>query len=65
MDFSPIKALYAYDFSIMKTEDFVYDESRGMLYIEYFLSEEEILYERAVETLSTTISLTGGLIGFI
>jgi hypothetical protein len=46
-----------------KQEELLY--RKALFRIDYCLSEEEVTFERSVETLSTVLSLTGGLLGII
>lgn len=51
---------------MIKQEEGPYnDYDRNLLKIDYYLSEDLITFNRKVETLSTALSLTGGLLGII
>ena len=48
---------------MIKQEEGPYnDYDRNLLKIDYYLSEDLITFNRKVETLSTALSLTGGLL---
>lgn len=63
LDFSPTQERTAFDIKIQKSEE--YEDEDTLFNIEYYRAEEEMMYERQVETLSTAFSLTGGLMGLL